>query len=62
MLIIDHQVGLMGTVRDTSPEDMYNNILLHATLGNVYNLPVVITTSTDQGIMVSWLLGETIPK
>ena len=50
----------MGTVRDTSPEDMYNNILLHATLGKVYNLPVVITTSTDQGTIVSWLLGKII--
>ena len=49
MLIVDHQVGLMGAVRDYSAQDMYNNILLHANFGKLYNLPVVITTSTDQG-------------
>jgi nicotinamidase-related amidase len=49
LLIIDHQVGLIGIVRDYSVQEMYNNILLHATLGKTYGLPVVITTSTDQG-------------
>jgi len=49
LLIIDHQVGLVGIVRDSTTQDMYNNILFHANLGKTYNLPVVITTSTDQG-------------
>jgi nicotinamidase-related amidase len=49
LLIIDHQVGLVGAVRDYSVQEMYNNIVLHATLGKTYNLPVVITSSTDQG-------------
>lgn len=49
LLIVDHQVGLMGIVRDYNSQDMQNNILLHASLGKTYNLPVVITTSTDQG-------------
>jgi len=49
LLIVDHQVGLMGVVRDYNAQDMYNNIILHATLGKTYDLPVVITTSTEQG-------------
>ena len=62
LLIIDHQVGLIGIVRDSSTEDMYNNIILHASLGETYNLPVVITTSTDQGTFVSrQLLMERLP-
>lgn len=39
----------MGIVLDYNAQDMYNNIVLHASLGKTYNLPVVITTSTDQG-------------
>ena len=36
-------------MRDYNAQDMYNNIILHATLGKTYDLPVVITTSTEQG-------------
>jgi len=49
LLIVDHQVGLLGAVRDYNAQDIYNNIILHATFGKTYNLPVVITTSADQG-------------
>lgn len=62
LLIIDHQVGLVGIVRDYNTQDMYNNIVLHASLGKTYDLPVVITTSTDQGVFVSCqLLMERLP-
>jgi len=46
--IVDHQVGLMGLVRDYTPQDMFNSIILHASLGKTYDL-VVITTSSDKG-------------
>ena len=39
----------MGIVRDYSAHEIYNNIVFHASLGKTYDLPVVITTSTDQG-------------
>ena len=39
----------MGLVRDYTPQDMLNNIILHASLGKTYGLPVVITTSADTG-------------
>ena len=47
--MIDHQVGLLGIVRDYNSQDMYNSIIFHATLGKTYDLPVVITTNADQG-------------
>ena len=58
MLIVDHQVGLLGVVRDYNAQDMYNNIILHATLGKTYGLPVVITTSTEQGDFLVWDLSD----
>lgn len=36
-------------VRDYSTNDFRNNILAHAALGNVFNLPTVLTTSSDSG-------------
>jgi len=49
LLIIDHQVGLLNIVRDFSSGDFYRNIVQHASLGKTFNLPVVITTSTETG-------------
>jgi nicotinamidase-related amidase len=49
LLIIDHQVGLAQVVRDYNTNDFRNNILGHAALGNVFNLPTVLTTSSDAG-------------
>jgi nicotinamidase-related amidase len=48
-LVIDHQVGLSQVVRDFSTNDFRNNMLGHAALGNVFNLPTVLTTSSDAG-------------
>jgi hypothetical protein len=36
-------------VRDYNTNDLRNNILGHAALGNVLNLPTVLTTSSDAG-------------
>jgi nicotinamidase-related amidase len=49
LLIVDHQVGLFQLVRDFSPEEFRANIIAHASIGKTFNLPVVITTSTETG-------------
>lgn len=49
LLVIDHQVGLAQLVRDYNTNDFRNNILGHAALGNVFNLPTVLTSSSDTG-------------
>ncbi|KAJ5537515.1 hypothetical protein N7494_006994 [Penicillium frequentans] len=49
LLVIDHQVGLASLVRDFGTNDFRNNMLGHAAIGNVFNLPTVLTTSSDVG-------------
>lgn len=50
LLIIDHQVGLLNIVRDFSTGDFYRNIIQHASFGKTFDLPVVLTTSTETGM------------
>ncbi|PLB45839.1 isochorismatase family hydrolase [Aspergillus steynii IBT 23096] len=49
LLVIDHQVGLAQLVRDYSTNDFRNNMLAHSALGPLFDLPTVLTTSSDQG-------------
>ncbi|KAJ7769779.1 ycaC protein [Mycena olivaceomarginata] len=49
LLIVDHQVGLFELVRDVSPEEFKSNMVAHAALGKIFNLPTVITTSAETG-------------
>ncbi|KAF1842272.1 Isochorismatase hydrolase [Cucurbitaria berberidis CBS 394.84] len=49
LLILDLQVGLFQVARDWDPTLYYNNIMAHAELGKLFNLPVVLTTSADTG-------------
>ncbi|KAI0820118.1 Isochorismatase-like protein [Trametes gibbosa] len=49
LLIVDHQEGLYQLVRDSSPTDVKNNILAHAALGRIFNLPTIMTTSAETG-------------
>lgn len=49
LLIVDHQEGLYQIARDFSAVDMRSNILAHATLGKIFNLPVIMTSSSDSG-------------
>ncbi|KAL2800689.1 Isochorismatase-like protein [Aspergillus germanicus] len=49
LLIIDHQVGLSQVVRDYSTNDFRNNMLAHAAIGKAFDIPVVMTTSSDEG-------------
>lgn len=48
-MIIDHQVGLSQVVRDFSTNDFRNNMLAHSSIGNVFDLPTVLTSSSDTG-------------
>ncbi|KAL2830510.1 Isochorismatase-like protein [Aspergillus cavernicola] len=49
LLIIDHQVGLAQVVRDYNTNDFRNNMLAHAAIGKAFDIPVVMTTSSDEG-------------
>ncbi|KAF9022766.1 Isochorismatase hydrolase [Hymenopellis radicata] len=49
LLVVDHQMGLFQLVRDYTPEEYKNNIMAHASLGKVFNLPTILTTSAETG-------------
>ncbi|KAF5012483.1 hypothetical protein FDECE_1473 [Fusarium decemcellulare] len=49
LVIVDHQVGLFGLARDFDAQLFYRNVLAHASLGELYGIPVVITTSSEDG-------------
>ncbi|KAK1719284.1 Isochorismatase-like protein [Colletotrichum lupini] len=49
LLIVDHQVGLFNLARDFDGQLFYRNVIAHAALGKLYDLPVIITTSQEEG-------------
>ncbi|KAJ6121054.1 hypothetical protein N7523_005334 [Penicillium sp. IBT 18751x] len=49
LLVIDHQVGLASLVRDFGTNDFRNNMIGHAAIGKVFDLPTVLTSSSDVG-------------
>ncbi|KAH6884310.1 ycaC protein [Coprinopsis sp. MPI-PUGE-AT-0042] len=49
LLIVDHQVGLFELVRDINPTEFRNNIVAHAEIGVVWDLPTILTTSAETG-------------
>ena len=49
LLVVDHQYGLSQLVRDYDPTIFRNSILAHAALGNLFNLPTILTSSADTG-------------
>lgn len=49
LLIVDHQVGLFQLATDYTATEYKNNVLAYATLGKIFNLPVVMTTSAEHG-------------
>jgi hypothetical protein len=51
LLVLDHQVGLFHLVRDFAPDQYRNNILAHAAIGKVFDLPTVLTTSSEVGML-----------
>ncbi|EUC48101.1 hypothetical protein COCMIDRAFT_88354 [Bipolaris oryzae ATCC 44560] len=49
LLILDLQVGLYGVARDWDATLYKQNILAHAEIGKLFNLPVIMSTSADTG-------------
>ncbi|KAF1973101.1 Isochorismatase hydrolase [Bimuria novae-zelandiae CBS 107.79] len=49
LLVLDLQVGLYQVARDWDATLYRENILAHAELGKLFNLPVVMTTSAETG-------------
>ncbi|EMR84188.1 hypothetical protein ACHAQE_001084 [Botrytis cinerea] len=49
LLVIDHQIGLSELVRDYDPTVFRQSLLGHAALGNLFDLPTILTTSAEQG-------------
>jgi len=49
LVILDQQTGLYGLARDFDPTLYYNAMLAHSSLGALFDLPVVMTTSAQQG-------------
>lgn len=49
VLFIDHQAGLLSLVRDFSPDEFKNNVLALADIAKYFKLPVILTTSFEQG-------------
>ncbi|TKA61043.1 hypothetical protein B0A55_11001 [Friedmanniomyces simplex] len=49
LLILDLQVGLYQLARDWDPTLCSNNMLAHAGIGKLFDLPVFMSTSAQQG-------------
>jgi len=49
VLLVDHQAGLLSLVRDFNPDQFKNNVLALADLAAFFKLPVVLTTSFEDG-------------
>ena len=53
LLVVDIQEGLYQIARDFDPTLYRDQALAHAALGEVFDLPVILTTSADQGKLPS---------
>uniref|UniRef100_A0A8H7KCV3 Isochorismatase-like domain-containing protein n=1 Tax=Bionectria ochroleuca TaxID=29856 RepID=A0A8H7KCV3_BIOOC len=49
VLVVDIQDGLFQLTRDTDPHLYKNSALAHAELGKTFDIPVILTTSTETG-------------
>nr|OQO17231.1 hypothetical protein B0A51_15419 [Rachicladosporium sp. CCFEE 5018] len=49
LLVLDLQDGLYSLARDFDPTLYYNNMIAHAALGKLFDIPVVLSTSAQQG-------------
>ena len=50
VLLVDHQTGLMsGLVRDYGVDEFKNNVLALAHTAKFFDLPVILTTSFENG-------------
>lgn len=49
LVVLDLQVGLYQLARDWDATLYRDNMLAHAELGKLFNLPTVLSTSAEQG-------------
>jgi len=50
LLLVDHQTGLIsGLVRDYGVDEFKNNVLALANTAKFFDLPVILTTSFENG-------------
>lgn len=49
VVIVDIQEGLRNVVRDFDPVTYRNAILAHAEFSNMFDLPLLITTASEDG-------------
>lgn len=49
LVVLDLQVGLYHTARDWDPTLFRNNMIAHAAIGKLFDLPVVLSTSAETG-------------
>ncbi len=49
VLLVDHQSGLVSLVQDYSPGEFQNNVLALADLAKYFKLPVILSTSFEDG-------------
>ena len=49
LLVLDLQDGLYGLARDFDPTLYHNAMIAHSAIGKLFDIPVVMTTSAQQG-------------
>ncbi|KAH8178582.1 isochorismatase family protein [Sarocladium implicatum] len=49
LLVVDHQIGLYQLVNDFEPALYRHNMIAHAAIGQVFDIPVILTTSAEEG-------------
>ncbi|KAL7947081.1 Isochorismatase hydrolase [Trichoderma barbatum] len=49
VLVVDLQDGLYNVVRDFDPVTFKESIIAHSAIGKLFDLPVILTTSAEQG-------------
>jgi nicotinamidase-related amidase len=57
LLVVDQQAGLFALVRDIPPDTYMNNVLALAAVAKYFSLPVVVTSSFEEGPN-----GPTVPE
>lgn len=52
LVVLDLQVGLYQLVRDFDATLYHNNLIAHAAIGKLFDIPTILTTSAEQGMML----------
>jgi nicotinamidase-related amidase len=46
---VDYQEGLFNLARDILPQKLKSGLLCHSSLANLFNIPIILTTTDDKG-------------